>query len=178
VSLEENHPPENRDWVAVAVLGRTRGNRGELTAAALSSRPERYAELREVWLFGAGERYEVESVWFHGDRLIFKFRGIDTISDAEPLAGAEVRIPRTARIELEPGEFFESDLVGCAVVDAGTGGVLGRITGFRDSGWPGLLEIDGDWLIPFARSICREIDPAGRRVLVELPEGLRELNRR
>ena len=29
----------------------------------------------------------------HGDHLIFKFQGVDTISDAEKLAGAEVAIP-------------------------------------------------------------------------------------
>jgi hypothetical protein len=32
-------------------------------------------------------------------------------------------------------------------------------------------------LIPFARSICVEIDPAAKRVIVELPEGLEDLNR-
>jgi ribosomal 30S subunit maturation factor RimM len=32
-------------------------------------------------------------------------------------------------------------------------------------------------MIPFARSICVEIDPASRRITVELPPGLKELNR-
>ena len=31
--------------------------------------------------------------------------------------------------------------------------------------------------IPFARSICVEIDPQGRRIVVDPPEGLLELNR-
>ena len=53
----------------------------------LSDKPERYQALREVYLFGAGERYEVESAWFHHGALIFKFRGVDTISDAEKLRG-------------------------------------------------------------------------------------------
>ena len=41
-------------WVAIALLGKTRGNRGELTALALSGKPERYQALREVYLFREG----------------------------------------------------------------------------------------------------------------------------
>jgi ribosomal 30S subunit maturation factor RimM len=74
----------DQEWVTIAVLGRVRGNRGELTAISLS-KPERYEALREVFLFPEGTRREVESVWFHAQRLILKFRGVDTISDAERL---------------------------------------------------------------------------------------------
>jgi 16S rRNA processing protein RimM len=163
-------------WVTVARLGKTRGNRGEITALALSSKPERYQALREVYLFGAGDRYNVESAWFHDGTLILKFRGIDTISDAEKLVGAEVRIPRSERIRLEPGEYFETDLVGCEIIERGTGQSLGRVSGWDDSGGAGLLTLESGLMIPFARAICVDIDPAARRILVELPEGLKDLN--
>ena len=170
------------EWVAVALLGKARGNRGEVTALALGGKPERYQALREVYLFGPGEsgasrRYQVESTWFHNGTLIFKFRGVDTISDAEPLAGAEVRVPMSERAPLEPGEFFQSDLVGCEVVDRRTGESLGRVSGWEDSGGAGLLVVEGGLLIPFARAICVEIHPEMKRIAVELPEGLKDLNR-
>jgi 16S rRNA processing protein RimM len=149
----------------------------------LSGRPERYQELTEVYLSPAGpgqaaepERLEVESTWFHGSVLVFKFRGIDTISDAERLSGAEVLVPAASRIALDPGEFFQEDLVGCEVVDRRTGESLGHVSGWQDAGGSGLLEV-GSLLIPFARKICVEIDPAARRIAVELPEGLKDLNR-
>ena len=90
------------DWVAVAQLGKTRGNRGEVTAVSLSSKPERYQALKEVFLFApggpaGGEKYEIENTWFHGETLVFKFRGVDTISDAEDLYGREVCIPASER---------------------------------------------------------------------------------
>ena len=174
-------------WVTVAVLGKTRGNRGEITAWALSSTPERYQALQEVCLFGpaknreagppgTGERFEVESTWFHQGTLIFKFGGVDTITDAERLSGLEVRVPMGERMALEPGEYFQSDLVGCEVVDRRTGESLGRVSDWQESGGPGLLVVDGDLLIPFARAICVEIDPPARRIAVELPEGLKDLN--
>ncbi len=179
----EQTPGSAEDWVAVALLGKPRGNRGEVTAVALSSRPERFESLRQVFLFGgrvppglAGERAEVESTWVHQGVLIFKFRGIDTISDAERLAGAEVRIPRSERIPVEPGEFFESDLLGCEVIDR-NGESLGRVLALDDAGGAGLLVLEGGLMIPFARSICVEIDPKSQRIVVDLPEGLKDLHR-
>jgi 16S rRNA processing protein RimM len=162
-------------WVTVAVLGKTRGNRGEVTAEPLSSKPERYQSLERVYLFGNGAAFRVEDVWFHDSVLIFKFAGIDTISDAEALRGAEVRIPLVERAALEPGEYFQSDLLGCQVVDRRTGQSLGNVVDWIDAG-SGLLVLESGTLIPFARSICVEIDPATKRIQVDLPEGLRDLN--
>ncbi len=130
-------------WVTVAVLGKTRGNRGEITAFALSSKPERYQQLQDVSLFDASGQLlrtaEVESAWFHSGTLIFKFRGIDSISEAETLARAEVRVPVSERTALDEGEFFDSDLIGCEVVDRRTGESLGHVTNLDDGGGTGLL---------------------------------------
>ena len=164
-------------WVTIALLGRTRGNRGEITAISLSSKPERYSALREVYLFGSGERREIETTWFHDGTLVFKFRGVDSISDAELLSGLEVRVPLAERTPLEAGEFFQSDLIGCEVVDHASGQRIGSVTDWDDGGGTGLLVIDGDLLIPFVRAICVEIDPAAKRIAVELPPGLKDLNR-
>jgi len=162
-------------WVTVAVLGKTRGNRGEVTAEALSSKPERYQFLKRVYLFGSGKPFQVENVWFHNGALVFKFAGIESISDAETLRGAEVRIPWSERAALEPGEYFQSDLLGCDVVERRTGDRVGSVVGWDDAGC-GLLVLESGTLIPFARSICVEIDVARKRIEVDLPDGLKGLN--
>lgn len=167
-------------WVTIAVLGKTRGNRGEVTAFPLSSKLERFEGLSEVFLFGSGERREVESTWFHNGTLIFKFQGVDSISEAELLSGAEVRVPASQRVPLDEGEFFQDDLIGCDVLDRRTGESLGPVTAFDDGGGPGLLVVgkgDDALLIPFTRSICIEINPSARRIVVDLPQGLKDLNR-
>ena len=180
--MNEGNPEPEARWVTVAVLGKPRGNRGEITALALSSKTERYQSLKEVYVFPESptgwERLEVETVWVHGGVLIFKFAGIDSISEAEKLRGAEVRIPWSERAPLEPGEYFQSDLLGCEVVDNRSGASLGRVTGWDDGGGAGLLVLEGGALIPFARAICVDIDPPRKRIAVELPEGLKELNTR
>lgn len=185
---DASQPPAQR-WATVARLGKTRGLRGEIYGDGWN-RPELCAELQRVWfrqpggefLFG-GEPVGLLSVRPYKGRLVFLFDGLETIEAAEPLEGCEVVIPRGDRPALESGEYFLSDLVGCAVVDRATGKHLGRVTGWQETGGPIVLEMlpegagpEGAVLIPFARSICVEIDPAAGRIGVDLPEGLIELN--
>lgn len=144
-----------------------------MAAIPLSDHPER---VRQVTV--GSRSLEVENVWRHGDRVIFKFRGVDSISDAEKLAGAEVSIPKGERADLPDGEYFQTDLIGCTVFDR-DGKVVGTVEGWQEYGGPALLEVNANGrevLIPFAKSICIEIDPGQKRIVVDLPEGLRELN--
>ena len=163
-------------WVSIAVLGRPRGNRGEVTAESLSSQPERFSQLGEVRLTSDGNFYHVDEVWDHGGVLVFKFRGVDSITDAEKLRGAEVQVPMAERISLEPGEYFQSDVIGCEVRERGTGRLVGHVTRFEECGGPPLLEIDGGrLLVPFVKAICVDIRPELKRIEVELPAGLEDL---
>ena len=180
--------PERSDieepWVTVARLGRVWGRRGELAADSLTSGAERFNGVKEVTLFGpegaagAARPIGLESVWEHRGRLVFKFRGVDSISDAEPLQGAEVRLPRSERAPLADGEFYQSDLIGCDVFERSTGERLGAVVDWVDNGGPLLIEVRGQEkpiLIPFVKAICVEIDVPGRRIAVDLPDGLKDL---
>jgi len=111
----------------------------------------------------------------HGDHLIFKFQGVDTISDAEKLAGAEVSIPFEQRATLSEDEVYQSDLVGCEVFDA-AGRSLGVVSDFQETGGTPLLQVGNDLLIPFAKEICTKVDLENKRITVNLPDGLLDLN--
>jgi len=122
---------------------------------------------------------EVERTWVHGEHVIFKFKGVDTISDAERLAGAEVSIPIEQRPEAPEGEYYRSDLLGCEVFDE-QGRLLGLVEDWQETGGTPLLEVRSaagkELLIPFAKSIFTRIDVERNRIEVSLPEGLADLN--
>jgi len=152
----------------------------------LSSHPERFAGLREVTLFGGegfpGKRrsFEFEEIWEHGDRLIFKFAGVDSIGDAQALRGAEVQVPGEERFSLPEDEYYHSDLIGCRVVDRRTGRELGVVREFWEAGGNGLLRVfderDKEILVPFRKEICVVIDIEAKRIDIVPPEGLVGLN--
>jgi 16S rRNA processing protein RimM len=145
-----------------------------VAALSLTSQPDR---LKSV--FVNDTPMEVERTWMHGDHLIFKFQGVDTISDAEKLAGAEVAIPFEQRATLDEDEVYQSDVIGCEVLDA-TGRSLGVVSDFQETGGTPLLEVKTpagrELLIPFANSICTKIDLENKKIVVDLPEGLLDLN--
>ncbi len=160
--------------MTLAILERARGIRGEVTADPLGSRPERFEGIRNTFLVSPSELakpVEIEQVWWHDGRLVFKFTGVETRDDAEGLRGFELRIPISERPPAPEGTYYQSDLIGCEVVES-NGNRLGAVTGWQDFGAAGLLEV-GDLMIPFAKSICVNVDLAARKIVVELPEGLK-----
>ena len=104
------------------------GRRGEVAAELHTSFPERFAERRELAGLakdGSRRTLQVEEHWFHKGHVVLKFAGVDSISDAERLAGMELQIPAEQRAELDAGAAYTSDLVGCEVVDRTSAGGCG-----------------------------------------------------
>jgi len=175
-----------QDLSAVAILARPWGSRGELIADAWTDKPERVLGLGRVYLLGtagrsAAEPLELEYVRPYRGRFIMKFRGVDSVGQAKELAGAQVCTPKQERPPLPAGEYYQADLVGCRVIENGSGRVIGQVTGWIETGGVPLLEVTGSTgrqplLIPFARSICLEVQLDKRQIIVNLPEGLEELN--
>jgi 16S rRNA processing protein RimM len=182
------------DRVTVARILRPHGRRGEVAAEILTDFPEKLLQLEAVALWNGGtassaqtrECVRVRSCWLsqsRGGQAIFHLEGSDSISDAEKLTGLEVQIPLADRAKLPAGSYYITDLIGCEVREK-NGAAIGRvrdvqITGEEIAGTP-ILAVDsaqGEILIPLAREICVEIDTATRHIVVDLPEGLLDLNR-
>lgn len=171
------------DWVILAEIVRSRGNRGELAVNDLTTGPDRFLELGSVSLIGPDNavkrEVDIEEAWEHNGFTILKFQGVDSISDAEALRGLRAAIRPSRRRPLAPDEFFFGDLVGCQVVDASNiTNIYGRVSAVHEQGGAsGLLELEDGMLIPFVKDICVGIKPAEGRIEVRLPDGLVELFR-
>jgi 16S rRNA processing protein RimM len=174
----------NESWIAVGRLIRARGIRGELIGEIYSSQPGRVEKLRSVMLALGGRQRtaEIERVWHHDGRPVFKFVGIDSMSDAEPWAGADMLVPEDQRAVPEAGEYSHADLIGCKVLDCSSKGneqPIGVVTGVQDFGSAPLLVVEAaggrEVLVPFVRAICSGIDVEAKIIRAELPDGLLDL---
>jgi len=189
-------------WVWLALIKRTQGRKGEVFAEILTDFPEKFAERRRLWLLrgaktavsdvsitagGDENPREVELVhhWLHKGGVVLHFAGVDSISSAEELAGMIVAIPQEERAKLDADEVYIGDLIGCVLVDvAGVEPVtVGEIEDVdRSAGPVAILVVHGESstdeiLIPFAKDYLRLVDVEAKRVEMELPEGLVNLNR-
>ncbi len=115
-------------WVLVARLVRPHGRRGELVAEILTDFPERFHDRPRLVLIpperiaSRPREMELENFWFLRSRIVMKFRGVDSINEAESLRGFAVAIPLAERAPLEAGSVYVSDLTGCRIIDLNRGG--------------------------------------------------------
>ncbi len=148
-------------------------------AEIYSSQPGRAERLQNVRLDkdGASRLARVERVWLHNGRPVLKFAGVDSITDAEKLQGADVLVEEAERERPAEGEYSHEELVGCTVMCDDQ--AVGVVRSVEEYGGPPLLKLEAadgrEILVPFARSICREIDVARKVIRASLPEGLTEL---
>jgi 16S rRNA processing protein RimM len=122
---------------------------------------------------------EVEDLWPHKGLVVLKFRGVDSMNDAELLVGSELQVPSTERADLESGWNYVSDLIGCVVLDHGR--EIGRIEDVQfGAGDAPLLMVAGGagkkLDVPFAEAYLESVDLAQRQVRMNLPAGLLEVN--
>src|SRR6478672_8791098 len=90
------------DLVVIARVARTRGLRGEVLADLYTDFPGRFADLDSVIAIAPDQSrrsLQIEEHWFHGNRIVFKFAGYDSIDEAQALAGLQLAIPAEERIE-------------------------------------------------------------------------------
>ncbi len=171
------HPP----FVSIARIVRTRGIRGELVADSYTDFPERFSLVGAVWLEfadGSRERFALERVWEHKGRPVLKLAGVDSMSAAQRLVGTWVQVENAEAVSLPHGTYFDHDLVGCVVMSPG-GRILGSVAEvLRLSGNHQLIVRgpSGEFMVPVAGALCREISIPDKRIVVDLPEGLIDLN--
>jgi 16S rRNA processing protein RimM len=172
------------NWDDMAVVGRiarAHGNRGQVIVDPETDFPEerfKPGSVLQIRRGNATESVEVENVRFHRGRPIISLAGIDTMDAAEALAGRELRVGPDALQPLPEGSFYRHELIDC-VVETRRGEVIGRVISVEGDARGSRLVVEsrnGEILIPLAEDICVAVDVAGRKILVEPPEGLLELN--
>lgn len=167
------------ELVAIARITKSRGIRGELVADVLTDFPERFDALGTVIALspdGVRRELKIERFFFQKGRIVFTFAGFDSIEKAEILRGAEVCVPESEAIELEEDEFFDWELKDCEV-ETIEGEKIGRVKELMRTGGTEILVVEGaekEYLIPFAETICTEVDVENKLIKVDAPEGLLE----
>ena len=169
------------DFITLARVVKTQGRRGEVAVEVHSDVPDRlHAGLRVSALAEDNSRreWQIENAWPHKDWLVLKFPGVDSISDAEVLIGSELQVPASERTKLESGAAYVSDLVGCVLFDRDR--EIGAIRDVRfGAGEAPLLVIGAgksELEIPYAQEFLLRVDLEGKRIEMNLPEGLLEVN--
>jgi 16S rRNA processing protein RimM len=169
------------DMVLVGRVARPHGLRGQVFVNPETDFvEERFKVGATFWTRSArgDERLTVTSARVQNGRPVIGLEGFPSIEDVERLAGLELRVPEEELRPLEAGMYYHHQLMGCAVetVAGERVGIVARV----DGGAAGSLLVvnsgDGEVLIPLAVEICVEIDVEQKRIRIDPPEGLLDVN--
>lgn len=169
------------EYITVARVAKTQGRHGEVAADLYTDFPEKFAErklLSGLAKDGSRRGLEVEDHWPHKGWMVFKFVGVDDMDAAAGLIGYELQIPAAERAELEQGAAYVSDLIGCTVWDACKQVGTVKDVEFTSGSAPILIVVDGnrEHMVPFVESFVKRLDIAAKKIEMQLPEGLLDLD--
>ena len=171
-------------WSEMATVGRiarAHGIRGQVIVSLETDFPdERFRSGAELFIErnGAVQALTLTSLRFHRDRPVVGIAGVETMNDAEALAGCELRVPVDRLARLPGGTFYRHDLIGCRV-ETPAGELVGTVENVEGTlrGSRLVLAVTrGEVLIPLVAEICTTIDLAAKRIVIDPPEGLLDLN--
>jgi 16S rRNA processing protein RimM len=167
--------------VLVGRIARPHGHRGQVIVNPATDFPdERFAPgaVLHTMRDGRPGTVTIASMRMHQGRPVLSLEGVGTRDAAETMAGLELRIPESALAVLPDGTYYEHDLIGCELVTA-DGHEVGTVRAVEGGG--GMIRLiagsgRGEIQVPLVHEICVTIDVAHKRIVIDPPEGLLDVN--
>ncbi len=162
--------------MAVGRFGRPHGLNGEVRFDPMGTMPGGLGGYTRHFIDDGAKASVVElDGWRpNGELMLMRVKGIKFRDEAAKLTGRTLYVERAELPPLEEGEYYHADLIGAAVLN-GEGDELGRVADIKDWGDYDMLVIrtgSREWMLPVIGPYVVEVDAAGGKIIVAVPEGL------
>lgn len=118
---------------------------------------------------------EVEYSREHKGAFLVKFLGIDSINEAEQYKNLQLKVEEEYLEELEDGEFYYYEIIGCNVYDENNT-FIGEVVDILQTGANDVWVVKNDEgkenLIPYIEEVVKNIDIDNKIINIETMEGL------
>jgi 16S rRNA processing protein RimM len=158
--------------------------KGEVLVYLDTDEPELYQNLESVFveLNKTLVPFFIESSSLHKEKFLrVRFEYIQTEAEADEIMGSEIYLPLSMLPKLEGTQFYYHEVIGFTVWDLNLNQSAGVIVDVLDNSPNDLfqLNLEGqEVLIPITDAWLRNVDRSGKRIEMELPEGLIEVNKK
>ncbi|WP_027363551.1 ribosome maturation factor RimM [Desulfotruncus alcoholivorax] len=170
---------EIEGYIAIGKIINTQGHRGELRVIPTTDFPERFKNMKRVYVNRNGQLavLDVERSYPHKKFFVLKFSGIDDMNSAETLKGSYLLISKEELMPLPEDTFYIFDIIGLKVFTT-DGRYLGMVTDVQQTGANDIYLINREskmpLMVPALKQVVHEVDLAAGRMIVELPAGLED----
>lgn len=164
------------DYFYLGLITKPFGYKGELYVFLDTDEPEKYGNLRAVFLLEGDEYipYMIESIEMRGGKnAVVKFLDVDG-EDAKSLVKMEMYLPISELPPLTGNKFYYHEVMGWQVIDREKGNI-GICKDFIDVSNQPIMQVDfngKEILIPAVDDIFEEVDRENKTLHICAPEGL------
>ncbi len=159
--------------ICVARIGAAHGVRGAVKLWTFTEDPLAVKDYGPLMTKDGARQFEVTQAREAKDHLVATIKGVATREDAERLNGIELYIARDKLPATDDDEYYHADLIGLAAVNAANE-PIGRVLAIHNFGAGDIIEIaplkGTTLLLPFTNAVVPEVDLAGGRVVIALPQ--------
>lgn len=166
-------------YLRVGVIASTHGLKGEVKVFPTTDDPERFRDLKQVFL-DTGNEYKslnVAGVKFFKNQVILKFREFNDINEIEQYKGKDLLVTRDQAVPLKENENFITDLIDMEVY-TDEDKRLGILTDVMQTGANDVYVVETDEgkevLLPAIPSCILDVNVEEARMTVHILEGLLE----
>lgn len=170
-----SRPKDGRDpRICVAQIGAAHGLRGGVHLRSFTEEPGAFARYGPLEIEDRSRRLEIDSVKPSKDGFTVRFVGITRREQAELLRNVNLYVDRDRLPAAGDDEFYYADLIGLAAVTP-QGDTLGKVIALHNFGAGDIVELklsagDRSVMLAFDEATVPEIDIAGDRIVVAMPE--------
>ena len=138
---------------------------------------ERFDDLEKVYVKAKKEtkKLEIEEVKYHKDMVLIKFKGIETVEQAEMLRNSYLEIDREDAVPLEEGTYYIVDLLESEVY-SDEGEKLGILEDIYNTGAKDIYVVKNELgktiLLPGIPEVIKEVKLEEKKITVHLLKGL------
>jgi 16S rRNA processing protein RimM len=170
------------NWYRVGKIVNTQGIHGDIRIISSTDFPEKRYAVGATLYIEHPELKDKLAVTVSGYRTyknfhIIKMEGYTNINEVEKFKGGTLFVPKESLTELDEGEFYYHEIIGCAVMTE-DGEELGEVTEVLSPGandvW--VIERKGhkDLLIPYIDQVVKDVNIAEKMIKIHVIPGLLE----
>lgn len=155
----------------------TFGIKGEVKVFPLTDNINRFDDLEKVYIKTKKDSklFDIESIKYHKNMVLIKFKDINTVEQAELLRNSYIEIDREQAIPLKEGEYFIADLIGLDVY-TDEGKLIGKVDDIYNTGANDIYvvkdELGKQTLLPGIKDVIKKVDLNEGKIFVHLIPGL------
>lgn len=168
--------------VSIGKILNFHGIKGEVKMGFTGGNEAVIKNLKQVFIFENNIKiqYDIDSVRFHKNFAIIKFRQINSIDDVLKIKGLLVHTTEDVlKNKLQKDEFLVSDLTCMEVFDT-EGNRIGRVSDVGENRASNLIEIQKEnglkFMIPFVKEWVPVVDVENNKLIVNMIEGIDSLS--